>query len=73
MLGHGEQAAPQVITLALLTHAPSQRWNPTLHVNPQVRPSQLGMAFGGGAGQAVHAVPQCATSTSATQAAPQRW
>jgi hypothetical protein len=55
-----------------VAHVPPQSSVPVLQVNPQVVPSQVAAPFGDGA-QAVHELPQVATSLLETQPPEQTW
>jgi hypothetical protein len=70
--GQGAHAAPQVLTEALLTHAPPHRWKPGLQATPQLVPSQVATPFVG-AGHAVHEPPQVAGAELLAHAPPHVW
>jgi len=72
-IAHGVHDAPHVSGSPLLTHAPLQRWKPALHVDPQLVPSQVADAFGGGAGHGVHDAPHDAMLVFEAQLLPHAW
>jgi hypothetical protein len=71
-VGHGVQREPQELTSVLLTHAPSQRWEPELQVNPQETPLHVAVALAG-RGHMAQDAPQWLASSFLRQTPPQSW
>ena len=54
-VAHALQDDPHVATLALLTHAPPQRWNPEMQTNPQIPVVHVAVEFAGALQTVAHA------------------
>jgi hypothetical protein len=63
---------PHELTDMFDTQAPPQLWKPALHMNPQLVPSHVAVAFDGGT-HGVHDAPHVITLVLIAQLAPQAW
>jgi hypothetical protein len=64
---------PQLVTNVSSAHVDApQRWNPPLHVKPQLVPSHVAIAFAGGM-HCVQLVPHDCVEVLSAQVPPQSW